>query len=130
MNSEEQSINARIALLYKELRLSSSDFAKALGVQPAVIGNIVGGRMSKPSFGLLEQIANAFPQARMEWLIRGKGSILTVSDAADAECRDELRRLQNKFNDLEEDHERLQLSFSRLRKLNILLGGPGADDEK
>lgn len=84
---------------------------------------------TRPSFELLYKIATVFPDVRVEWLIRGEGAMLKTSDAADADCREELKQLGLKHQDLEGEHERLQLSFARQARLLAALGGPGAAGE-
>lgn len=50
-------------------------FAKAIGVAPSVIANVVGTRKGKPSFDVLYKIcANA--NISEEWLLSGKGKML------------------------------------------------------
>lgn len=50
-------------------------FAKAIGVAPSVIANVVGARKGKPSFDVLYKIcANA--NISEEWLLSGKGKML------------------------------------------------------
>ncbi len=54
---------------------SQSAFARAIGVTPSVIGNIVGARQGKPSYEILEKVhANALISA--EWLLTGRGEML------------------------------------------------------
>lgn len=49
-------------------------FAKAIGVAPSVIANVVGSRKGKPSFDVLSKIcANA--DISEEWLLSGKGNM-------------------------------------------------------
>ncbi|MCC8089225.1 MAG: hypothetical protein LIO79_08205 [Rikenellaceae bacterium] len=48
-----------------------SSFAKKIGVQPSVIENYVGKRMSKPSFEIIYKIITAFPDVDANWLITG-----------------------------------------------------------
>ena len=49
-------------------------FAKAIGVAPSVIANVVGSRKGKPSFDVLSKMcANA--DISEEWLLSGKGNM-------------------------------------------------------
>ena len=70
------SINERFESIIKELYGSNqSSFAKAIGVAPTVIANVVGSRKGKPSYDVMEKVcANANISA--EWLLTGKGSML------------------------------------------------------
>lgn len=57
-------------------------FAKAIGVAPSVIANVVGSRKGKPSFDVLYKIcANANVSAN--WLLTGNGPML-LDDAGSA----------------------------------------------
>lgn len=69
------SINKRFETIIKELYGNNqSSFAKAIGVTPTVIANVVGSRQGKPSFDVMEKVcANANISAR--WLLTGKGSM-------------------------------------------------------
>lgn len=54
---------------------NQSAFAKAIGVTPTVIANVVGARQGKPSFDVISKIcANANISA--EWLLTGNGPML------------------------------------------------------
>lgn len=51
-------------------------FAKAVGISPTVVENVVGARQGKPSYDVIEKVcANANISA--EWLIMGKGNLVT-----------------------------------------------------
>lgn len=58
---------------------NQSAFAKAIGVTPTVIANVVGARKGKPSFDVISKIcANANISA--EWLLTGCGPMLKTKD--------------------------------------------------
>lgn len=69
-------VNDRFNSIIKEqYNGNQSAFAKALGVAPSVIANVVGARQGKPSYDVIEKIcANANISA--EWLLTGQGSML------------------------------------------------------
>jgi hypothetical protein len=70
------SINERLNIIINELFSGNKRaFAKKIGVAATVIENIVGKRMGKPSYDVLEKICvNA--NISTEWLIRGKGDMI------------------------------------------------------
>lgn len=72
-------INERFEAIIKELYANNqSSFAKAIGVNPTVIANVIGARRGKPSFDVMERIcanANISP----EWLLTGRGEMLKSS---------------------------------------------------
>lgn len=73
---EKMGINERFETIIKELYGNNqSSFAKAIGVTPTVIANVVGTRRGKPSFDVMEKVcanANISP----DWLITGTGEML------------------------------------------------------
>lgn len=71
------SINDRIAQLIKHLGMNNNSFSKAIGLSNNVtIGNIVGGRKSKPGYEILKAIALSFDSINSDWLLTGRGAIL------------------------------------------------------
>ncbi|EFZ36964.1 peptidase S24-like protein [Hoylesella oralis ATCC 33269] len=69
-------INKRFeAIINSVYKGNQSAFAKAIGVTPTVIANVVGTRQGKPSFDVITKIcANANVSA--EWLLTGEGDML------------------------------------------------------
>ena len=80
--SESTSINERFEIIIKNLYGGNKRaFAVAVGVSPTVVENVVGTRLGKPSFDVIERIcanANISPA----WLVLGKGAI--TQDMTDA----------------------------------------------
>lgn len=66
----------RIKTLIEKKRLTSSAFADKLGVPRSRISHILSGR-NNPSLELVVRILDAFPEVRTDWLVRGKGSMLS-----------------------------------------------------
>ena len=57
-------------------------FAKAIGISPTVVENVVGARRGKPSFEVLSKIcANA--NISEAWLLSGEGSMLKTNSTLD-----------------------------------------------
>jgi hypothetical protein len=103
-------INLRIAKIIEHYGLNKNSFSKRIGIDNNVtIGNIVGGRLNKPSFEVLEKIMLLFDSINAEWLITGKGEMLKVQasdnipimqkDAICAMCqsKDQIIKIQEKF---------------------------------
>lgn len=69
-------INKRFeAIINSVYKGNQSAFAKAIGVTPTVIANVVGTRQGKPSFDVISKVcANANISA--EWLLTGEGDML------------------------------------------------------
>ena len=73
---KQMDINKRFEIIINSVyNGNQSAFAKAIGVTPTVIANVVGARQGKPSFDVISKIcANANISA--EWLLTGNGSML------------------------------------------------------
>ncbi len=70
-------INSRISDIIAYFGLNTTSFSAKIGLSNNVtIGNIVGGRLSKPSFDIIEKILLSFDSINVEWLILGKGEML------------------------------------------------------
>lgn len=61
---------------------NKSAFAKAIGVTPSVVENIVGKRQGNPSFDVLEKVS-AIAQINIEWLITGEGDMFKADETKD-----------------------------------------------
>lgn len=73
-------INERFqAIIDLKYNGNKSAFAKAVGVGPTVVENVVGGRKGKPSFDFLEKVcANA--NISEEWILSGRGDMLKTKE--------------------------------------------------
>lgn len=59
----------------RELSLNNNAFAKQINTSPTVTFNVISGRMTKPSYDLLEKIVFTFDNVSCEWLLRGEGDM-------------------------------------------------------
>ena len=91
----ESSIHQRMKELVNAIGTKNS-FSKAIDVDPSVIGNIVGRRLSKPSFEVLEKILLRFPDLSLDWLILGKGEMWKSANPTAKETADRQSALINK----------------------------------
>jgi transcriptional regulator with XRE-family HTH domain len=64
----------RLLQFIKKEKLSSSDLAEKIGVQPSTISHILSGR-NNPSYEFIENFLKIFPSVNAEWLIMGKGDM-------------------------------------------------------
>lgn len=67
-------MNKRIEILLKEVNMSSSQFADAIGAQRATISHIITGR-NNPSLDFVQKVLIRFPRLNPEWILNGKGDI-------------------------------------------------------
>jgi len=66
----------RILSIIKYYHLSPSDFAEEIGVQRSSISHLISGR-NKPSLEFVQKILARFPEISSEWLLTGKGEMIT-----------------------------------------------------
>jgi len=59
--------------------LTSSSFANEIGVQRSSVSHVLSGR-NKPSLDFVTKIKERFPEVNLEWLISGKGSMISVQE--------------------------------------------------
>lgn len=67
-------MNLRLKQFLLAENISQSQFAEKLGVAPASISHILGGR-NKPGYDFLVSLARHYPSLNLEWLITGKGKM-------------------------------------------------------
>lgn len=77
VNDMQNTVNERVKDIIKRFSNDNqASYAISIGVTPTVINNIVGGRMSEPSFQTLLKIIVAYPQISSDWLLLGEGEML------------------------------------------------------
>jgi hypothetical protein len=111
-------INERVGILIDALKLNKNSFSISIGVDPTVIHNIVGGRLTKPSFEVLEKILLSHDNINLEWFILGKG---------DQIFKDKTSEVKKKYLNVAEspanynDQNKLMKELERLRTENEVL---------
>ena len=74
-------INERFNLILKEKHEGNvSEFARKSGIPQPTLNNIVGNRLSKPSFDSIEKLINSDETINPEWIITGKGQMVKEQD--------------------------------------------------
>ena len=66
-------IKDRIKLIMEREQLTAGAFANAIGVSPATISHILGGRNKIPSTEVILLIHHRYPDIHLEWLMTGEG---------------------------------------------------------
>ena len=74
-------LNSRVQKIINYSELSSSEFADEIGVQRSNISHVLSGR-NKPSLDFLIKIKDRFPEIQWEWLIEGKGAMISSENEA------------------------------------------------
>ena len=69
------SMKDRLNAIIEKKGLSATKFATLINANPSAISHLLKGR-NKPGYDLLVNIAKAFPDISMDWLLTGKGEML------------------------------------------------------
>ncbi|PLX08877.1 MAG: transcriptional regulator [Marinilabiliales bacterium] len=67
----------RIKRFIETQNMSASAFANAIGVQRSSVSHILSGR-NKPSLDFILRLKNYYPDLNLDWLLFGKGPILST----------------------------------------------------
>lgn len=66
----------RLIRLLDSEQLTASKFADKIGVQRSSVSHVLSGR-NKPSFDFVQKTLIAFPEVSSDWLILGKGQMIS-----------------------------------------------------
>ena len=79
-------INDRIKMIVNQMfNGNTSEFERASKINPSTVKNIIGGRLTKPSYDVLEAIIRNNVLLSAEWLLRGEGEMLKQSNISQDE---------------------------------------------
>lgn len=116
-------INDRIKLIVNQMfNGNTSEFERASKINPSTVKNIIGGRLTKPSYDVLEAIIRNNVLLSAEWLMRGEGDMLKQSGDGDM-------IISNDLSPSDKDHEidilKKYLKFSKetIDKLRSTIAG-------
>ncbi len=76
----------RLNELIEKKNLTATKFATLIDANPSAISHLLKGR-NKPGYDLLVNIAKAFPDISMDWLLTGKGNMIVSKEAVNAPDR-------------------------------------------
>jgi hypothetical protein len=84
-NDFSTTINQRFEKLIDEFfGGNKSEFSRAIGVGPSVIGNMLGGRKGNPSFEVVQRVIDTIVSISPDWLLTGKGNMLREASNGNA----------------------------------------------
>jgi len=83
----------RIKRFIEIQNLTSSNFANEIGVQRSSVSHVLSGR-NKPSLDFITKIKDRFPEVNLEWLISGKGSMISVKEKIEGENRNDSSEIE------------------------------------
>jgi hypothetical protein len=82
MSEQLDPVSQRIKILIDEFAGGVQlRFAKLIGAHQTTIHELFGKRQNKPGLALLQKIAEALPQLRLEWLLTGEGPMLKSAES-------------------------------------------------
>lgn len=99
----EETVNERLAILVDQLANGKQKlFAAHIGVAPSTISNIIGYRLTKPSFDVLFKIKDKYPSVNLEWVVTGNGEMFLSSQERkkNPELESELNEAKNQIRAL------------------------------
>ena len=79
--TDDKTVGQRFTELISHLGISKNAFAASLDKTATVIQHLVDER-NKPGFDLLKKVFEVYPNVSKDWLIEGKGSMLTDATSA------------------------------------------------
>ncbi len=71
----------RINLILKANNITARQFAEEIGIQPSGMSHILGGR-NNPSLDFVTKVINRYPEIDANWLLLGRGAMITNSPTA------------------------------------------------
>lgn len=78
---EQKTINDRISFLIIEYtQCSQKEFAEKVGVSPSAISSLFSKRGNKPGLEMLQKIAVAYPEIRLDWLLIGQQPMFKLDE--------------------------------------------------
>ncbi|MEA5127421.1 MAG: hypothetical protein VB074_04500 [Proteiniphilum sp.] len=112
-------INERIRkILNTQFEGNVSKMARQYGIPQPTLNNIVGNRMSKPSFENIKRIINSDETINARWLITGKGAMLKIEkDSIEAQSMDNTYLL-DRYEKIIRENERLRMEIEQLNRLS------------
>lgn len=72
------SIQERIKILIEKKGLNKNSFSNKIGIQAQTLHHIVSGRLTNPSFEVIQKIISTFSDINPTWLITGQGDIFNT----------------------------------------------------
>ncbi len=67
----------RIQEILQYYQLTAAEFAKIIGVSPSGLSHILNGNRNYLSTDTIVKLTQKFPEVQLDWLILGKGSMLS-----------------------------------------------------
>ncbi len=110
-------INERLRkILNAKFQGNVSEMARRYGIPQPTLNNIVGNRMSKPSFDNIERLVNSDETINARWLITGKGAMLKTEKDPTAVQPEDNNNLLDRYEKVIRENERLKVEIEQLKK--------------
>ncbi len=113
----EKEVNDRLLKFIKSNGYNINAFAAKIGVNPAVIHNIVKGRRTKPSCEVLNKIGLSFDNIDLNWLITGrKKSKLVLEESKEQYGVNGGKAVTKKVDELQKIVEKMAAEMEEMKK--------------
>lgn len=110
-----ENINDRIMMLINHLRMNKNSFSIKIGLtNGTIIGNIISGRLNKPSYHVIYKILKSFDNINGDWLITGRGQMLNKKEYKN-ELAPVIIEESKGFYESKMNHDREIIVMQRLR---------------
>ena len=109
-------INERIRkILNSKFGGNVSEMARQCGIPQPTLNNIVGNRMSSPSFENVERLINSDETINARWLITGKGAMLKIEKEPIAVQSVDNNYLLDRYEKIIRENEQLRMEIEHLK---------------
>lgn len=109
-------INERLRkILNTKFQGNVSEMARQYGIPQPTLNNIVGNRMSKPSFDNIQRLVNSDETIDARWLVTGKGIMLKTGKVPIAIQSEENNNLIDRYEKVIRENERLRMEIEQLK---------------
>lgn len=109
-------INERIRkILNTKFGGNVSEMARQYGIPQPTLNNIVGNRMSRPSFENIKRLINSDETINARWLITGKGEMLKIEKDPTALQSMDNNCLLDRCEKIIRENERLRMEIEQLK---------------
>ena len=109
-------INERLRkILDAKFQGNVSEMARQYGIPQPTLNNIVGNRMSKPSFDNIQRLVNSDETINARWLVTGKGAMLKIEKDPITVQLVESNDLLDRYEKVIRENERLRMEIEQLK---------------
>lgn len=110
------SLSIRIDESVKYFAKNLTTFGKEIGLNPETVRKVCNGTTKDPKISFLLKIKERYPEVNLEWLISGKGEMLSKPKRTEVFCESCIKK-EGKIEYLEEQLEKYQKKNDNLNQM-------------